>query len=185
MITYTPRLCRQFAAFLGALLVCMAMPPVAHAKVAVHFHSFNGSVLFGRYPHTFVVFEGVLDETGETIFENFGFSAKTSSPAVLAGPVKHIIMTEKLKYITSTNRHFSLTVDDATYRKMRAEVTAWRDAPGKYYSLSSRNCIHFVGRIAELGGLTVEYPKKLMRRPKAWLNLLTGLNSDLHAQPIN
>lgn len=172
-------------AILALLWACLAMAPAAQAQVMVHFHSFNGSVIFGRYPHTFVVFEGRLDDTGETIFENFGFSAKSASPAVLAGPVEHIIMTEKVKYITTTNRHFSLKVDDATYRRMKAEVIRWRDMPGKFYDLDRRNCIHFVGRMAELAGLNVEYPNSLMRKPKAWLNFLTGLNPALHARPID
>ena len=163
-------------------LVAFAQP--AAAKVQVHFHSFNGSVLFGRYPHTFVVFEGTLDETGQVINENFGFTAKTAGPAVLAGPVAHTIWVEEQKWIGKTNRHFTLTVDDATYRKMRAEVEAWRNAPGKYYDLDTRNCIHFVGRIAQLGGLKVDYPKNLLRKPRAWLNHVSELNPQLGAKAI-
>ena len=163
----------------------MAFAPQAQAKVTVYFHSFNGSLFFGRYPHTFVVFDGTLDKTGEKIFENFGFSAKVAGPGVLAGPVEHMIVVEEQKYIDSTNRHFSTEVDDATYRRMKAEVELWRHAPGKYYELDTRNCIHFVGRLAELAGLKVQYPKKLIRKPKAWLNLVTGLNPALRAKPID
>ena len=170
-------------AFLCASLVATAQP--AEAKVRVSFHSFNGSVLFGRYPHTFVVFEGTLDETGQVINENFGFTAKTVTPAILSGPVAHMIWVEKDKWIGKTNRHFTLTVDDETYRKMRAEVEAWRIAPGKYYDLDTRNCIHFVGRIAQLGGLKVDYPKNLLRKPRSWLNRVSSLNPQLGAKPIN
>jgi hypothetical protein len=179
------RLLRSLAltlAFLCASFVATAQP--AEAKVRVSFHSFNGSVLVGRYPHTFVVFEGTLDETGQRINENFGFTAKTAGPAVLAGPVAHAIWVEEPKWIGKTNRHFTLTVDDATYRKMRAEVEAWRNAPGKYYDLETRNCIHFVGRIAQLGGLKVDYPKNLLRKPRAWLNRVSSLNPQLGAKPI-
>ena len=169
-------------AFLCASLVATAQP--AEAKVRVSFHSFNGSVLFGRYPHTFVVFEGTLDETGQAINENFGFTAKTVTPAILSGPVAHMIWVEEQKWIGKTNRHFTLTVDDATYRKMRAEVEAWRNAPGKYYDLDTRNCIHFVGRIAELAGLRVDYPSDMLRKPKRWLNHVAQLNPQLGARPI-
>ena len=155
----------------------------ALAQVQVSFHSFNGS-LFGRYPHAFVVFEGRLDDTGEVVNENYGFSARTAGPNVLMGPVAHIIMTEKSKYIRTTNRHFTLSVSDATYRRMKSEVIAWRDAPGRYYDLDTRNCIHFVGRIAELGGLRVEYPQAMLRKPKEWLNHVTALNPQLGARPI-
>jgi hypothetical protein len=165
-----------------ASLFAFAQP--AAAKVTVSFHSFNGSVLFGRYPHTFVVFEGTLESTGAKVHENFGFTAKRVTPAILSGPVEHEIWTEEEKWIGKTNRHFTLTIDDETYRKMRAEVSAWNDAPGKYYDLETRNCIHFVGKIAQMGGLKVDYPKNLLRKPRAWLNRVSSLNPQLGAKAI-
>jgi len=154
------------------------------AEVKVHFHSFNGS-MFGRYPHAFVVFEGRLDDTGEVVNENYGFSARTAGPNVLMGATHHVVMSEKARYIRTTNRHFTLTVSDATYRRMKAEVIAWRDAPGRYYDLDTRNCIHFVGRIAELAGLRVDYPSDMLRKPKRWLNRVVSLNPQLGARPIS
>ena len=177
-----PRALSAFVLFTTALL---ALAAPAAAEVRASFHSFNGSVLFGRYPHTFVVFEGTLDETGERIEENFGFSAKTAGPAVLTGPVKHIIMTEKEKWVERTNRHFTIPLSDQQYRAMRREVFAWRDHPGKYYDLDERNCIHFVGRMAQMAGLKVDYPEDMLRRPKAWLNHITGLNPQLGAKQID
>ena len=53
-------------------------------------------------------------------------SAKSAGPAVLAGPVTHIVMTEKDKYVRSTNRHFTVAVDDAKYHDIRREVFRWR-----------------------------------------------------------
>jgi hypothetical protein len=156
----------------------------ALAEVQVHFHSFNGSLFGGRYPHAFVVFEGTLDATGERVFENYGFSAKVAGPAVLMGPVTHTIYSEDERYVRSTNRHFTLTVSDATYQRLKQEVIAWRDAPGKYYDLDTRNCIHFVGRIAALAGLTVDFPRDMLRKPKAWLNHITALNPQLGARAI-
>ncbi len=168
---------------LAAVAALAALP--AWAAVTVHFQSFNGSVLFGRYPHTFVVLDGTLDATGQRIHENYGFTAKRVSPAILSGPVEHDISIEKEKYITSTNRHFSVTVPDETYWRIRREVDAWRDLPGKGYDLETRNCIHFVGAIAEIVGLTVSFPKDLMRKPKAWLNLMTQRNPWLNAPQID
>ena len=164
---------------LGALLV--AWP--AQAAVQVSFHSFSGSFL-GRYPHAFVVFEGTLEETGAVIKENYGFSATSAGPAVLMGPVKHGMYTEKDKYIRTTNRHFTITVSDAIYWRMKEEVAAWRDAPGKYYDLDTRNCIHFVGAIAQLAGLKVGYPEDMLRKPKRWLNHVSALNPQLGAKPV-
>ena len=145
------RILPQFVLALPALFWAAA----AQAEVRVTFHSFDGSVLFGRYPHTFISMEGTLDD-GTPVKENYGFSAKSAGPAVLAGPVKHIVMTEKDKYVRSTNRHFTVPGDDAKYHDIRREVFRWRDAPGKYYDLDTRNCIHFVGAIAEMVGVRVD-----------------------------
>jgi len=165
------------------LLLALAPLPVA-AQVLLSFHSFNGSMLGGRFPHTFIVLEGTLEEDGRPVRENYGYTAQTISPAVLAGPVKHAVFTEKAKYVTSTNRHFTVPVSDATYHRIVAEVAAWRDAPGKAYQLDTHNCIHFVGRMAELAGVKVDYPKALIRKPKAWLNHIAALNPRLGAKRI-
>ena len=175
---------RAISRILLVLAALAAWHAPAQAKIDVAFHSFNGSVIFGRYPHTFVAFDGTLDDTGEKIHENYGFSAKVAGPSVLLGPVAHGIYTEKPRYIRTTNRHFTITVSDATYRRMKAEVISWRDAPGKYYDLDTRNCIHFVGRIAELAGLRVDYPSDMLRKPKQWLNRVTQLNPQLGASIV-
>jgi hypothetical protein len=175
------------AALARALLLLAALVlwhGPALAAVQVHFHSFNGSMFGGRYPHTFVVFDGTLEGTGERVYENYGFSARVAGPAVLMGPVAHLVYSEDERYIRSTNRHFSITVSDATYQRMKGEVIAWRDAPGKYYDLDTRNCIHFVGRIAALGGLRVDYPQDMLRKPKAWLNHIATLNPQLGAPEV-
>ncbi|MEZ5680724.1 MAG: hypothetical protein R3E14_05450 [Erythrobacter sp.] len=168
---------------LRLLLGCLALlsASAAMADVRVSFHSFNGSVLVGRYPHTFISLDGELSD-GTKVHENFGFSAKNISPAILTGPVKHIILVEKEKWITKTNRHFTVTVDDEGYRNLVAEVERWRNAPGKYYDLDKRNCIHFVGAIASLLGATVDYPEKLMRKPRAWLNRVVANNPQLNGK---
>lgn len=171
--------------WLLALAALLAIATPASAKVEVEFHSFNGSVFFGRYPHTFVVFRGTLDDTGKKINENFGFTAKHATPAVLSGPVEGEIYIEEPKWIAQTNRHFTVTVDDDTYRRMRAEVDFWGNHPGKFYDLDHNNCITFVGKIAEMAGLKVDFPKNLMRKPRAWLNHISALNPQLHAKPIN
>tara|TARA_B100000678_G_scaffold256964_1_gene235662 strand:- start:56 stop:580 length:525 start_codon:yes stop_codon:yes gene_type:complete len=164
-------------------LVALAWSHAAFAEVRMSFHSFDGSVLFGRYPHAFVVLEGTLDN-GTRVDENFGFTAKNFSPAILNGPVKQTIYTEKDSTIRKTNRHFTVTLSDAEYARVRREVEAWRNAPGKFYDLDRRNCIHFVGRMAQLSGLKVTYPASMLRRPKEWLNHVTKLNPKLGAKPI-
>ena len=167
-----------------ALLVALGWSSLAAAAVDLTFHSFNGSVVAGRYPHAFVSMAGTLED-GTVVKENFGFSAKRTTLAVLNGPVEHTILVEKDKWLTRTNRHFTITITDQKYREVRALVEAWRNAPGKYYDLETRNCIHFVGEIAKIVGLEVVYPEKMMRRPKKWLNYITGLNPRLGAKAID
>ncbi|NNC52734.1 MAG: hypothetical protein HKO08_06820 [Erythrobacter sp.] len=166
------------------LLVAFGWSSLAAAAVDITFHSFNGSVIAGRYPHAFVSMEGTLED-GTVVKENFGFSAKRTTLAVLNGPVEHTILVEKDKWLTKTNRHFTITMSDAKYREVRALVEAWRNAPGKYYDLETRNCIHFVGEIGKIVGLEVVYPEKMMRRPKKWLNYITGLNPRLGVATID
>ncbi|NMW32361.1 hypothetical protein HKD42_09840 [Altererythrobacter sp. RZ02] len=168
---------------IAALLVSGWSLPAA-AEVTMSFHSFNGSVLFGRYPHTFVVLKGTMQGSGAAVDENYGFTAKKVSTAILSGPVEHDIMVEDQKYIKKTNRHFSVTLTDAQVERVRATMRAWRDQPGKYYDLDTRNCIHFVGAMAKIAGLKVDYPKKMLRRPKKWLNHIAALNPDLGAKRI-
>ncbi len=170
----------------GLLMVCamFAMASPAHADVQVHFHSFNGSVLWGRYPHTFVVFDGELED-GTRVFENYGFSARNSIEAISSGPAEHMILTETEGTIAETNRHFTVTVSDRQYRRLLATVLAWRDYPGKYYDLDENNCIHFVAALARAAGLEADVPEEYLRRPKAWLNYVTRLNPQLGAKEID
>ncbi|RJY10215.1 hypothetical protein D6201_05505 [Aurantiacibacter aquimixticola] len=164
-------------------LASFGMAAPALAEVQVHFHSFNGSIFGGRYPHTFVVFEGTLDD-GTPVSENYGFSARNTAEAISSGPARHMVMTETQSTIADTNRHFSVNVSDAQYRRLRAEVIAWRDYPGAFYDLDENNCIHFVARMAQLLGLDADVPDEYLRRPRAWLNYVIRSNPQLGAAEI-
>ncbi len=172
---------RRLFTVLAMVFALLASP--AFAQVTLAFHSFNGSLFVGRYPHTFIVLAGSLAD-GTPVNENYGYTAKSAGPAVLAGPVEHAVLVEKPKYLTTTNRHFAVPISDAQYRAIRAEVAKWRDEPGKGYRLDDHNCIHFVGRMAEIAGMKVDYPKALIRKPKAWLNRVAGLNPGLGAKVV-
>lgn len=165
-------------------LVALLFATPAQAAVTIYFHSFNGSFVWGRYPHALVVFEGTLDETGERIQENFGFSATTSMGAISGRPTHHVMLREDQAQIARTNRHFGVVLTDAQYRALRAEVDRWENQPGPYYDLDERNCIHFVARLAQMIGIRADVPQRFLRRPKAWLNYITGLNPQLGASPI-
>ena len=173
---------RFLAAFLCACLALLADP--AAAQVRLSFHSFNGSVLWGRYPHTFIVMDGTLDATGQRVAENYGYTAVNANAAVLRGNVRGTVWSEDAKYIAGTNRHFSVAISDAQYHAIEAEVARWRTDPGQSYSLDHNNCVHFVARIAAMVGLAVQVPQAMVRRPKAWLNLMTRLNPQLGAREV-
>lgn len=160
-------------------LIAFAWAPALQAKVTMSFHSYAGSSGLGRFAHTFVVLSGTDDATGRPVSENYGFSAKRLTPAILMGPVEHVMMTEKPGYIAKTKRHFSVVLSQAQFDAARREAASWRDQPGKYYDLDTRNCIHFVGRMAELAGLRVDYPKKMLRKPGTWLEHVRKLNPSL------
>ena len=168
-----------------ALLLAFLWSGPALAEVQIHFHSFNGNVFWGRYPHTFIVLDGTLEESGRVINENYGFSARTVSPAILSGPVEHMVLAESEKNVQKTNRHFSITLTDEEYKRVIQLVASWQQAPGKFYDLDKRNCIHFVGEIARLIGLKVDYPEDMLRRPKRWLNHISAMNPQLGAAPID
>lgn len=172
---------RRLLALFAFLSLAIAQP--ALAQVRLSFHSFNGSII-GRYPHTFIVMDGTLDETGQAVNENYGYTAVTITPAVLLGPVPGTIYIEKPKYIKSTNRHFTVPISDAQYHAIVAEMRRWRDGPGNAYRLDDHNCIHFVAKIAELVGLQADVPKALVRKPKAWLNYVTRNNPRLAVREI-
>ena len=173
---------RWLTAFFAALLLALPLP--AAARVVLSFHSFNGSWLVGRFPHTFVALDGALDNGGAKIHQNFGYTAKKISPSILKGNVEAEIYVEKDYYLTATNTHFSVVLNDAQYRAVIAEVGKWRDEPGKAYNLDRHNCIHFVAAIAELVGIKAPVPQSMVRRPKEWLNYITGLNPQLGAKVL-
>ena len=120
---------RRFAFLLSLLLALLPLP--AAAKVVMSFHSFNGSYLIGRYPHAFLALDGTLDADGRKVHENFGYSTSASALSVVAGGLHSgVIQVEKEKYLRSTNTHFTVTLSDAQYHAIVAEVAAWKDGPG-------------------------------------------------------
>lgn len=185
MVTLVRRFTASRLAALLAAIFAMVFAAPAMAAVTVYFHSFNGSVLWGRYPHAFVVFDGTLDGNGQRVHENFGFSAKYTSQAITNGPAEHEIIVEDEDTIPDTNRHFSVTITDEQYQRLRAEIERWRNHPGRYYDLDERNCIHFVANLAQMLGLKADVPEDMLRRPKKWLNYVTRNNPQLGAEEID
>lgn len=162
---------------LSLMLFCAGLTaPAARAAVVVNFYSHD----FGdRFPHAFVVLKGQLDGTGEAVDVNYGFTAKSVSPAILLGSVAGYVQSQEADYIGKSDRQFSVTIDDATYARLMVKVAEWRDREQPSYSLGKRNCVHFVMELAEVVGLKVNRKSKFFKKPKSFLREVKELNPAL------
>jgi hypothetical protein len=148
----------------------------ARAEVVATFYSHD----FGdHFPHAFVKLKGTVDSTGQAVDTNYGFTAVSVSPAILMGSVKGMIETKDVKYIASSNPHFSVRLSDAEYAKFMAFVDKWRNLPGKSYSLGKRNCVHFAMEAAALLGLSVNRQSRFFKKPKSFILETMKLNPRL------
>ena len=164
---------------LSALLIAFLLilsPAQARAEIMATFYSHD----FGdHFPHTFFTLKGTVEATGEAVDTNYGFTAKSTSPAILLGSVTGIIEIKNAKYIEDSNPHFTLRLDDAQYQLLIAHVEKWRNLPGKSYNLNKQNCVHFVMEAAALLGLSVNRKSKLFKKPKSFVLEMMTLNPHL------
>jgi hypothetical protein len=171
-VIWTIRLPRLVALLAAVLLGLSASPAAAAVQFIFYSHELGSS-----FPHTFVIIRGVLDRGGPRIDEDYGFTAKSISPAILMGAVKGEVITDNTAgYTRNSNRHFTLTVSDSEYDRAMAVVEKWRTRAQPSYDLGKRNCIHFVAEIAASIGMRVDTPKRLMRKPRSYLDYLTETN---------
>jgi hypothetical protein len=162
----------RIAAFLAAALLALTAAP-GWAAVSITFYS---KELGASFPHAFVTLEGTLDRGGPRIEEDYGFTAKTISPAILWGKVAGKVDTEhSAGYIKGSDRHFTVTLTDAEYDRVIATVERWRAARQPNYDLDRHNCVHFVAELAAAIGMTAD-TSKLMKKPRSFLETLTARN---------
>lgn len=159
----------------GLLFALALWGPVgaAHAQVVATFYSHD---LDDHFPHAFFTLRGTPVSGGEPVDTNYGFTAKTITPAILFGSVAGRIDIAKPGYVGHSKPHFSVTLTDDQYRAMLAVVDKWRTAPSPSYNMNKANCVFFVGEAAEAAGLTVAFPKKLMKKPKSYLDEIHRMN---------
>ncbi|HZG09377.1 MAG TPA: hypothetical protein VEZ70_10410 [Allosphingosinicella sp.] len=163
---------RLAACLVALLLACSAAPGWAAVQI-----TFYSKELGASFPHAFVTMEGTLDRTGERIEEDYGFSAKTLSPAILWGKVKgKVISDHEASYVKGSDPHFTLTLTDSEYDAVMAAVERWRSARQPSYDLDKANCIHFVGELAAALGMDGAPRSGLMRRPRSFLEAVTEAN---------
>ncbi len=158
--------------FLGIILAFLVMAAPARAEVVLSFYSHD---LSSTFPHAFVTLKGKTED-GRAIDTNFGFTAKAVTPAILMGSVGGKVETSKADYVASSDRQFAVKLNDRQFDAVMALVERWRTLPGKSYNLNRRNCIHFVGEIAQTVGLRVVFEKDLLKKPKSFLLSLVTLN---------
>lgn len=154
-----------------ALLTLAAGP--SYAAVTISFYS---KELGASFPHAFVELEGVDDRTGEAIHDNYGFTAKTISPAILLGSVTGEVMRVDPAYVKSSDRHFSLVLTDAEFDAVKATIQKWRDFRQPSYNLNKRNCVYFVGDVAATLGMRADTPKALMKKPRSFTESIVKAN---------
>ena len=171
-MTPSIRLPRLFAFLAAALLVLTAAPAAAAVQI-----TFYSKQLSSSFPHAFVIMRGTLDRNGARIDEDYGFTAKSVSPAILMGSVKgEVVSDHNAGYVRQSDSHFTVTISDSEYDRVMATVERWRTRKQPSYDLGSRNCIHFVAEIAASIGMRADTPKKLMKKPRSYLDFLTEAN---------
>jgi hypothetical protein len=163
--------------FLAVLALLVAVP--AQAEVTVTFYSRD----FGEvFPHAFFAVEGTLAENGAAVpATNYGFTAKTVSPAILMGSVDGEIVTMNPTYVRKSNAHFRRTISDVQYRRLMAVVADWRGRPGKSYNLNRANCVSFVADAVRALGLRVNDKTKFIKKPRSFMEEVVALNPGLGA----
>jgi hypothetical protein len=164
---------------LAFLLLGAHAPAAAAVEIAFYSRELGGD----NFPHAFVALRGTLDATGEQVDTSYGFTAKAVTPALLFGSVAGEIVVEGERQIARSERQFALTLSDERYRAVMAVVEEWRSRPQPSYNLNRRNCVHFVGALAETVGLRVEYVQRLLRRPRSFLQHVRSLNPELAPAP--
>ena len=167
----------QMAAWwrLSIVLLVLALPSLASAAVEISFYSKEWRDTF---PHAFIVLRGTDERTGERIDASYGFTATRVSPAILFGSVQGEVRPAKPEYIAGSDEHFRFVLTDAEFDSVLATIERWKTLSQPSYNLNRQNCVFFVADIASALAMKADRPKELMKKPRSFLELLTGANRD-------
>ncbi|SFP90589.1 hypothetical protein [Sphingomonas rubra] len=157
-----------------ALFLLIGLAPAAQAAVTITFwsHEFGNS-----FPHAFFTLRGTPDAGGAPVDVNYGFTAKTISPAILMGTVAGRLDVSKPAYIAGSDAQFSVTLTDAQYASVLALTREWGEQGNHRYNLNKRNCVHFVQEAARRSGIVaVDFPA-LMKKPRSYLLAVAAANA--------
>lgn len=159
-------------------LSCAALGGASPAAAAVRITFYNHE-LGERFPHAFVRIEGTRDDTGAVVDTNFGFTARSVTPAILMGAVDGKIESSKPAYVADSVPQFALTLTDAELDRVLALRDAWRDRAQPSYRLNRANCVHFVMEVAAAVGLRVNRDSRFFKKPRSFLEEVRALNPHL------
>lgn len=159
-------------------LLLLGWGAAAHAQVEIAFYSKD---MASTFPHAYVRLTGTDDSTGEAVDSNYGFTPVKLTPGVLFGPVRGAVESVGPAYIARSDRHFSLKLTDAQYRRVLAVVESYRNARQPSYRLNGRNCVTFVADVAMALGLSAPVVPRLMKKPKSYLQMVSQTNAALIA----
>lgn len=160
-------------ALLAAALLAFGAAPAA-AAVEITFYS---KELGSSFPHAFITVKGTPDRGGAAVDEDYGFTAKAVTPAILFGRVGGEVITNHTEdYVKASDAHFTLTLSDAEFDRVMETVARWRARKQPSYDLDKANCVHFVGELAAAAGMRIDVRKGLMKKPRSYLEALSALN---------
>lgn len=158
---------------LAAMLFWLGSALPAQAAVTITFWSHE---LGNDFPHAFFTLRGVPDTGGPPVDINYGYTAKTITPAMLFGKVPARIDIAKPGYMRGSDAQFSMVLTDAQYREMLSLVAEWAH-PDVDYDLNERNCVHFVKEAARRLGLAGTDQPRLMKKPRSYVKAVAEANA--------
>ena len=163
----------RFVAGLAAMLLALVpLPALAAVTMAFWSRDFDGNY----FPHAYFTLRGVPDAGGPAIDANYGFTARSVSPALLFGNVGGKVEAAKRPYMEGSHVRFAVVLTDAQYAQVLALVRGWDQKTGNStYNLGKRNCVHFVREAALIAGLSADFPK-LMKKPGSFLTAVATAN---------
>ncbi len=165
---------RPLFRLIALLCLCLGYALPAQAAVTITFWSHE---LGNSFPHAFFTVRGVPDAGGAPVDANFGFTAKSVSPALLMGPVSGKLDIAKPTYVAGSDAQFSVVMTDVQYTQVLKLVDAWSEGkPDSVYRLGDHNCVHFVKEAARIVGLSGLDQPKLMKKPRSYLKAVGAAN---------
>lgn len=154
-----------------AALIGLLPLAAAEAEVVARFYSRDfGSV----FPHAFFEVEGAGVSK-----KNYGFTAKTVTPAILMGSVAGKIIEMQPGYVEKSRLHFTVRLSDDQYRKLMGVVSTWGGRKQPSYDLYKANCVSFIRDAVHMLGLRSNPNTRFLGKPKSFLTEVQTLNPGL------